>query len=175
MSVRIRQLLDHARREAPRRERLDVGPWVADVIDLLRPLAERRGIDLRLEHGREEAADLDAGQMRHVLINLVTNAIEASPDGAEVEVRVALDDGALRIEVSDHGEGISEDRLDQVFEPFFTTKAPGEGTGLGLSIARGIVKEHGGSLTARAGERGTTFVVVVPLGLPAARDGTESA
>jgi two-component system NtrC family sensor kinase len=175
MSARIRQLLDHARRSGPAHETLDVGQWAAEVIDLLRPVAERRRVDLELELEDAGVARLDAAQLRHVLINLVTNAIDASPEGERVGVSIACIGEALHMEVSDAGPGIPEDQRTEIFEPFFTTKAPGEGTGLGLSIARGIVEEHGGTITALSGERGgMTFVVVVPFG-DDRRGGTEGA
>jgi two-component system NtrC family sensor kinase len=174
MSKHIRQLLDYARREEPTRELVNVGAWASMAVELLRPIAERRGVTLTVHAIHDTEASMDAGQMRHVLINLVTNAIEASPRNAEVVVRVSKEDRYLRVEVRDRGPGISEDLVETVFEPFFTTKAAGAGTGLGLSIARGIVEEHGGTISAAIGADGTTFVVQLPLdGAPSG--GTESA
>jgi signal transduction histidine kinase len=112
-------------------------------------------------------ADLDAVQMRHVLINLLSNAIDASPDGGTVEVVVDAVGGELRLSVIDHGPGIDPENVAAVFEPFFSTKAPGQGTGLGLSVARGIVEEHGGAVTVSAGEGGgARFDVRFPLAGP---------
>lgn len=164
MTSTIRQLLEHGRREPPQRVAVDVAAWVAGIVDLVRPLAERRELALRLDAKTSLApVEIDPGQMRHVLINVISNAIEASPPGERVEVEVAEDAGALRIAVVDHGPGIPEANLTAVFEPFFTTKAPSEGSGLGLSVARGIVEEHGGRLVAaRDAAGGTRFELRLP-------------
>lgn len=173
MSTRIRQLLDHARRTGASPETIDVASWATEIIDLLRPVAERKHVELTLDLRDTRVARMDASQLRHVLINLVTNAVDASTEGAGVGVLVACEEDVLRIEVSDCGAGIPEDQRHEVFEPFFTTKAPGEGTGLGLSIARGIVEENGGSIEARSNTQGTTFVVLAPIA--DARSGAETA
>jgi signal transduction histidine kinase len=162
MSRRIRQLLDYARRDQPQREIVDIGQWIAATVDLLRPVSERRGVELSVR-ARAGSAALDAEQMRHVLMNLMTNAIEASPPGSKVVIQAETDERDLRIAVADAGPGIPADQVDQVFEPFFTTKPPGQGTGLGLSIARGIVHEHGGQIRVERGAHGTEFVVTVPV------------
>jgi signal transduction histidine kinase len=165
MTGSIRQLLDYGRREQPRRVAVEIGAWGRQVVDLVRPLGEQRGIEIRLECDVPELeVEMDPIQMRHVLVNLLSNAIAASPDGAAVEVRVGESEDGAHVEVRDHGAGIPVERLAAIFEPFFTTKAPSEGTGLGLSIARGIVEEHGGHLTARAAPGGgSVFEVVLPL------------
>ena len=75
------------------------------------------------------------------------------------------------MDVTDHGEGIAPDIVDQVFEPFFTTKQVGEGTGLGLSIAYGIVKEHGGWIDVRSElGQGSCFSVYLPIEVTACKD-----
>jgi signal transduction histidine kinase len=84
--------------------------------------------------------------------NLVKNAVEASPAGAEVRVVVENDAGLAMVRVEDEGPGVAPERTRELFEPFFTTKS--EGTGLGLAISRSIAASHGGTLTyARAGDR----------------------
>jgi two-component system sensor histidine kinase HydH len=90
---------------------------------------------------------MDERRMDQVLHNLVRNAVEASPEGAPIEVRVAREGDALTVSFLDQGEGIPEESLDRIFEPFFTTRT--RGTGLGLAVARRIVELHGGKLTAR--------------------------
>jgi signal transduction histidine kinase len=168
MSGSIRGLLDHARRDPLRLEATDAGRLARDVVGLLRPISHARRVTVRVDGGDDAAATaaLDAGLMRHVLVNLITNAIDASPDGGTVEVSVETDAHELVVEVADRGPGIAADRLETIFEPFFTTKASGAGTGLGLSVARGIVEEHGGTLVASSREGGGgLFVVRVPLGV----------
>jgi signal transduction histidine kinase len=106
-----------------------------------------------------------ADQLKQVLLNLFTNAIDAM-SGAPGTLRVATEATATEavVRVQDTGSGISEDHLAHIFDPFFTTKPEVKGTGLGLSISRGIIQSHGGSIDveSRLGE-GTTFTVRLPL------------
>ena len=121
----------------------------------------------------------DATQIEHVLMNLVTNARDAMPDGGKLTVAARLgsiDDEFINrhgfgtpgpyavISVTDTGDGIDEKGLAKIFEPFYTTKDIGKGTGLGLSIVYGIVKQHAGYVTAESTVgRGTEFSVFLPI------------
>ena len=126
----------------------------------------------RLEHGRIQVRtqlqpDLPPilgvpDQLTQVLLNLVINAIEAMPDGGELNLSTTLDAGWLRIGVRDTGPGISPDEAAKIFEPFYTTKT--NGTGLGLAVSYGIIQRHGGRIeVAGAPGCGTTFTIVLPL------------
>jgi two-component system, NtrC family, sensor histidine kinase HydH len=104
---------------------------------------------------------LDAARMRQVLVNLLRNAVEASPEGTPAEAVVEHENGALVFRVRDHGSGLPAGEPERVFEPFYTTRA--QGTGLGLAVARRIVEQHRGTLTARTHESGgAEFRVVIP-------------
>jgi signal transduction histidine kinase len=176
----VRQLLDFARVQAPRKAAMRPREIVDEVVELLRPMARRRGASLRVgDDGSVDRIQADRNQIHQVLTNLVMNAIEALNDGGEVEIglsRASRDlphargsgiagGDFLRLIVQDTGEGIAEKDLPHVFEPFFTTRDVGEGTGLGLAIAHGIVREHGGwtEASSRLGE-GSRFSVFLPLG-----------
>src|SRR5581483_12425813 len=102
-------------------------------------------------------------QIKQVMLNLLTNAQQAMPDGGTVTVTVDVDDAWVTATVSDTGPGIEPDVLQRIFEPFFTTKRDFGGTGLGLAVSHGIAEMHGGTLLAdsQAGA-GATF----RLGLP---------
>ncbi len=106
-----------------------------------------------------------AGQLHQVLVNLITNACHAMPEGAgELLISSELNaDHEIELRVTDNGSGISPDHLTRVFEPFFSTKGEGHGTGLGLPIVRNIVELHSGSIAIESelGE-GTTFVLRFP-------------
>jgi PAS domain S-box-containing protein len=121
----------------------------------------------------------DKGQMGQVLINLVTNAVDAMPDGGALTIRVepyAMDAAFIEkqgvgnpgdyacISVTDTGNGMDEAIREKIFEPFFTTKETGRGTGLGLSIVYGIVTQHNGFITVESEKGvGTSFFVYLPL------------
>jgi CheY-like chemotaxis protein len=111
---------------------------------------------------------LDFHQVQQVLLNLINNAQHAmtgqrdKPGRLVVRTRVVND--VIEVQVSDNGDGMSQDTLERVFDPFFTTKEPGRGTGLGLSVSYGIVKEHGGRIYARTRSgQGSTFVIEFPV------------
>jgi two-component system sensor histidine kinase HydH len=106
---------------------------------------------------------LDRDRMVPVLVNLLKNARDASPDGAPVDLRVSLDGDRLVLEVSDRGDGLSPGAAARAFEPFFTTRI--HGTGLGLALARRIVEGHGGTIQAENREGGgAVFRIALPRG-----------
>ena len=110
-------------------------------------------------------------QINQVVLNLVVNAAQATPEsGGSIVVRTSMPDPQhVAIEVADNGKGIPKDVLPRIFDPFFTTKDVGKGTGLGLSICYRIVEAHGGRIDvdSKAGV-GTRFTVVLPVSAPAA-------
>jgi len=140
---------------------LDIRPVA--VGDLLRNVVADGGPEtVTLDtDGAPELWPLDDQRMRQVFQNLLTNAVDASPRGKPIVIRVTGEAGALMVTFLDEGEGIHEESLEKIFEPFFTTRA--KGTGLGLAVARRIVELHGGSLTARnRPEGGAEFRVTLP-------------
>jgi PAS domain S-box-containing protein len=152
----------------------DVEALVERSLRALEPRFAERGV--RVE--RRFAPDLplvpvDADRIEQVLINLIQNAVEASPDAGVVEIQLRLgssqeplaagaEPDALVVAVHDHGAGIADENRDKIFEPFFTTKA--RGTGLGLYVCHHIVEGHGGSIVVdSACGNGTRFVMCLPL------------
>jgi two-component system, NtrC family, sensor kinase len=123
---------------------------------------QRRGIDLVVET-RDDLPPVACGQsdLEQVLLNLLTNAREASSQGGNVTVRVEPHPDRIAITVADTGSGITQENLPKVFEPFFTTKV--NGNGLGLSICRSILWEIGGTLSLQSEPlKGTRVFVTVP-------------
>ncbi|MEO8594093.1 MAG: ATP-binding protein [Candidatus Solibacter sp.] len=105
--------------------------------------------------------ECDPEQLEQVLLNLMINATEASPDGGIVTLSASAEESRIAIGVVDHGHGVASAHIDRLFDPFFTTKE--HGTGLGLPVAHQIVRQMGGSLLAQANaDRGMTFSVVLP-------------
>jgi signal transduction histidine kinase len=105
---------------------------------------------------------VDARMLRQALINLLVNAVQASPRGARVALRGWRDGDTVRLDVADSGPGIPAAHRHRIFQPFFTTKATG--TGLGLAVVKRIVDAHAGEVSVETGEgRGTTFSVKLPV------------
>jgi len=89
------------------------------------------------------------------------------PEGGRLRLSLAREDSHVRLGVSDTGQGMSEEIRSKVFEPFFTTKDFGKGTGLGLTVVKGIIEEHGGTISVESAvDRGTTFWIRLPLDTP---------
>jgi signal transduction histidine kinase/CheY-like chemotaxis protein len=136
------------------------------VVELLEPLAERRGIRRIILPAAPLLADADRRRLWQVLLNLVSNALKYGRDGGCVRVGIVPVTGArLRIEVEDDGEGIPADAMDRLFSPFDRLGAEGggvEGSGLGLALSHALVTAMGGVLTAasRYGV-GSVFAVVL--------------
>ncbi len=171
----VRHLLLLSRSPATRFEEADLRPVLERCLLLLRPEAERRGLDLALElPGDGLSLTCDAAQVEQVVMALALNALEASSDGGSVTLAARLDEwsGEAVLEVRDHGRGIPAEDLERVFEPFFTTKADGDGVGLGLAVVYGIVERHHGRIEVDSRPRaGTVVTVRLPLRQPAADAG----
>lgn len=106
---------------------------------------------------------LDRVQFEQVLTNLVLNAVAAMRSGGALTLTSESHERQVRLRVCDTGHGIAPQDLRKVFQPFFTTKPTGEGTGLGLSVAHGIVKGHGGTITAESAPgQGACFTITLP-------------
>jgi signal transduction histidine kinase len=156
----LSRLLAFGRPGARQREFQDLRPLIARAANIVRQQAQTRRVELVLEPNDPIEADVDGVEIEQVLINLLLNAIEASPEGAAVHVRAAREDGCVKIAVEDQGPGVPETIRDHIFDPYFTTKEAGNG--LGLSVSREVASHHGGSLDLVTGGAGTAFVLRLP-------------
>lgn len=169
VTAELRRILDHARPPASRRV-VPPAEIIEGVSDLIRDRLDRQGV--RLERDLPDSCPLievDAVQVELALLNLITNSLDAMPDGGTLTVRAVPAPGGVRLEVRDTGAGIPSELLTRIFDPWVTTKPPGRGTGLGLSIAREVVRAHGGTIDIRS-EPGSGTVITVEL--PATADAT---
>ena len=131
------------------------------VIELEKPLARQRDVELDFAEHAPIMAQVDSGKIHQVIQNLVRNALEAAGRGGHV--RVAIHNGAengVHIEVSDDGPGIPDDVLRRIYEPFFSTKETG--TGMGMAIVHSLVTMHGGKIEIQTSPHGSKFDVLVP-------------
>lgn len=142
--------LAYARPRPPAKQLGNIADSVAYVRDLCRPHAGEKAVTILTNAPGDLFADIDSGQIHQALLNLVMNAIEASPSGAAVALRGRQLNGLITIDVENTNGPIPGEAVDRVFEPFFTTKPAG--TGLGLAIARNIVRGHGGELVLSRNE-----------------------
>jgi signal transduction histidine kinase len=142
----VGQMLSITRRRSPVRAQVDAEVSVRSVTALLEVEARRRQVRLRVERRGRCDVFADADQLQQVALNLIRNALEASPPGTAVTIGIGGDDARLSIDVADQGSGVAEQVRAHLFEPFFTTKADAGGSGLGLSVVRSIVQEHGGQV-----------------------------
>lgn len=178
MTAIIRQLLDFARRTGTEQASIDLIRLAQQTCELMQPLAMKAHVELIVSANENLPVNTvgDPGQLQQVITNLISNAIQAIPDGGKIRITVhsediqppAMIESELNrfacLEVIDTGTGMTNIETEHVFEPFYTTKDVGEGTGLGLSIAYGIVREHGGWIdVASEKDQGTTFRVWLPL------------
>jgi two-component system, NtrC family, sensor kinase len=141
---------------------------IESVITMLRHRLKDR-IRLKRDYGDVKVIPCYPGPLNQVLMNVISNAIDAIEGEGEIAISTGRDDSMLRISVKDTGRGMSEEIRDRIFEPFFTTKPVGQGTGLGLSISYGIIQRHRGTLEVRSVPgRGTEMVLRIPLDAGAA-------
>lgn len=141
----------------------EIGRIVESVVGLVRNQAGKRRItiDKRVAGGLP-IVETDEQGLRQALLNLLINAVQATPEGGAVRISAETLDRLVRIVVDDEGPGLSDEALEHAFDPFYTTKK--EGTGLGLSIAFQIIDQQGGDLKARnRSDGGASFTIDLPV------------
>jgi signal transduction histidine kinase len=155
----VEEFLDYARARPPLREAVPLAALAEELAEVAEPLAGERRVKV-LARGEGEAR-ADREQLRRAAVNLVRNAVEASPPGAVVEVEARGGSAEACVEVRDRGPGLTVEARASLFRPFFTTKE--RGTGLGLALAKKVADAHGGTLALAERDGGGT---VARLALP---------
>jgi signal transduction histidine kinase len=164
---RIRKIVDDlrnfARLDESDLQEVDLNEGVQSTTNVIRPRAGEKQVTIELELSPLPKVSCYPGKMNQVVMNLLTNAIDASPSGGVVRVRTSVEDESVRIDVVDQGTGVDPAIRERIFDPFFTTKPIGQGTGLGLSISYRVVKEHGGAIEVESTSgNGSRFTVRLP-------------
>ena len=166
----VQNLLSFARQRTPQRDDVDLRKVLEETLAL-------RDYDLRINDIRVEKETpaeavpvvADPHQIEQVFLNIINNAVDAILETGrpgKLKIRIFCENGQVCTQFADDGPGIKDPK--RIFDPFYTTKSVGKGTGLGLSICYGIVKEHGGDITAHNGaEGGAVIEVRLPLTVPA--------
>ncbi|MCB9728767.1 MAG: HAMP domain-containing protein [Deltaproteobacteria bacterium] len=160
----IRDLLDFARPAEDAEPLCDAVAVARAAAKLVGPQKRFKTLELRLRlPAAAVPVAIPAGRLEQVLVNLLLNAADASPEDAAVELRVVARRGQVEITIADEGMGITQTGLNRIFDPFFTTKEPGKGTGLGLAVCHGIAQSYGGSIEVLSTVgKGASFTVVLP-------------
>jgi signal transduction histidine kinase len=171
----VDQFLDYARPYQAQMESTDINQVIHQTVRLVAPGLDGKNIQLDLDlHPDLPSVPASGQQLTQVVLNLLTNAVEAMPDGGKLTVKtglrtdglgtslpVALARTGVEVQVTDTGRGIAPEVQQRIFVPFFTTKE--RGTGLGLAISQRILEHHGGEIRIRSAEgQGSTFTVVLP-------------
>jgi signal transduction histidine kinase len=138
----------------------DVVELCKHVVELERPLADKRGVELVFAEPAPVIAQIDTGKMHQIVQNLVRNALEAAPMGGHVALTVHNGENAVHVGISDDGPGIADEVIARIYEPFFSTKE--SGTGMGMAIVHSLVTAHGGTIDIQTDPQGTRFVITVP-------------
>ena len=158
------KLLDFARMGDSQRVRTDLRELVAGVIDMVQHLGKHQDKILALAEGDPIIVEVNAQEIKQVVLNLITNGLECLDSGGTVRVEVSQQQTCAQLIVEDDGCGMSDEVRKHLFEPFFTRRRGGQGTGLGLSITYRIVEEHDGNIEATSAGAGcgSRFVVSLP-------------
>jgi len=160
----VNAILNFGRQSHPVRSGFDTRPWVLETVELVEPEAAKRHVSVHTEIGADAVLEGDRDLLQQALVNLLLNALHASPAGGSVRVTLALSGQYLQLAVADKGPGIAPEVAANVFDPFFTTKPEGQGSGLGLSISLGIVQHHGGTLELKNNpDGGVTATMLLPV------------
>jgi two-component system sensor histidine kinase PilS (NtrC family) len=182
LSRLLSEFLDFARVRVTRTQPIDLAILARSAVRLAAASDNRNGVRIRCDADRDEyIVEGDEDLLHRAVFNLLLNAIQASPPGAEVEVEVGaalpehlsgaqFEYGAATLSVSDSGHGIPVEIRDKLFDPFFTTK-PG-GSGLGLAVVHRAIEAHRGLVFLDSGQSGTRFTVVLPRAEPSRRPAT---
>ncbi|HSW50137.1 MAG TPA: ATP-binding protein [Bryobacteraceae bacterium] len=164
----VHNMLGYARRMEPRMEDVRVNETINQTIDILENFARTNSIDIQTDLAEEiPVIGGDQAQVQQVILNLVTNAIDAIGKDGIVTVRSRCSKEEIRVTVADTGPGIPENVQRMIFDPFYTTKGAGKGTGLGLWISYNIIEKMGGEISVKSQVgQGTEFTIRLPVVAP---------
>ncbi len=141
-----RRLLDFARNDKQDILPHDLTHVVREVLDMVRPMDRYSDRNVVFHPSDPLILEINASQIKQVVLNLVANGLQATAAGGTVQIRLEGQMDWVIIEISDDGHGLEPEIMGNLFEPFFSTKETGQGTGLGLSITHRIIEEHHGTI-----------------------------
>ncbi|MFQ5585812.1 MAG: nitrogen regulation protein NR(II) [Thermodesulfobacteriota bacterium] len=159
----VENLLDLSRSSVEEMEEIDFHRLLKEGIDSAIAVSKKEVKVSLVANGNGIRIVGDYERLKRALVNIINNAVDASPEGEEVKVSLLHDSGRglVAVDILNHGAAIEEGEIERIFEPFYTKKA--KGTGLGLAIAHTIVTSHGGRILVESGKETTLFTVELPL------------
>jgi signal transduction histidine kinase len=158
------RLLDFSRSDKSGRTLVDVALLVREVLAIVDHLGQYQDRTVEFDCHCSVMAEVDAAQIKQVILNLIANALQATDPGGVVRIVLQEQVDNLVLAITDNGCGMDAETLQHVFDPFYTTREIGKGTGLGLSITHRIVEDHGGTVTPMSDGpgSGSTFQIRLP-------------
>jgi signal transduction histidine kinase len=165
------KLLDFSRLGDSQKYNTDLHELVAGVIEMICHLGKYHDKSILLADGPPVIAEVNAQEIKQVVLNLIANALDSIDAHGTVRVSLTQRRDEAEITVEDDGCGMTDEVIQHLFEPFFTRRRGGQGTGLGLSITYRIVEEHQGQIVATSDGvgKGSRFTVILPLAQQAAK------
>jgi signal transduction histidine kinase len=160
----VDQFLRFAKPASPLLEKTEVLPIFEETLQLLRPQTEAQQISVRKDFQSLPLVTIDKEQIKQVILNLILNAIQAMPEGGQLELRgqTSEDHQWIQLSIQDSGKGIPREDMNKLFDPFFSTRQGG--IGLGLSIAHRIIDQHHGKIEVESEpKKGTLFTLWLPI------------
>ena len=167
----LREVLIFSNKPFFRKEKIDIRKIISESLDFYRNILEKASVKVTTELNDVPNIYIDRRQVKEGIDNLISNAIDAMPDGGKltisVQEKVLRGKNYVTVKITDSGVGISEENMLMIFEPFFTTKVTKKETGLGLSITKKIVEGHGGfiKIDSKVG-KGSAFILYFPYRAP---------
>lgn len=160
----VQGILNFAKENEPQFKEFDMSDLVNETLSLLHHRIDTAQIHLVTQVHSPLMLMGDSNMLQQVLVNIILNAIQASPEHSNIFISASVVNDFVVVEILDNGRGIDNNNITKVFDPFFTTKQEGEGTGLGLSVSYGIVKRHGGTINIeKVIPSGVKVSIVLPI------------
>ncbi|GAA4279287.1 ATP-binding protein [Aquimarina mytili] len=149
---------------APEKVATDIHIGIKSTLTMLNHKLKKKNIVIE-KHFQEELPmpKIFVSEINQVWTNLIDNAIDAMEHSGTLQIKTLRDNGFVKIEISDNGQGIPEEDLNKIFDPFFTTKSIGKGTGMGLEVVQRIINQHNGDIKVASKKGKTTFTVCIPI------------
>jgi polar amino acid transport system substrate-binding protein len=160
----IDNLLNFSRLDNEDNENIYIHDFINEIFQLEKKLMSSRRIKYEIQCSRNLSYKINREVLKHIVINLTANAIDAMPQGGKLVIKGEISNNNLILKFKDTGIGISKKNIENIFNPFFTTKKRGKGTGLGLYIVYSDIKRYGGQINVESETgKGSEFSLTLPV------------